>query len=121
MAPIRRHPQRYNRGSAGCMKGEVMTGFKGLFELQTPQDLLQKLQHDYQRLKDDPLNPYPAFDFFVTAEHMLEWVHPGYANKQPRTNLRKSNVLLQVCSHIANGSKHFEVEAPHHKQHKSVK
>ncbi len=95
-----------------------MTGFKGFFALQTPQDLLRKLQHDYQRLKDDPLNPYPAFDFFVTAEHMLGWVYPGYANRQQRTNLRNSNVLLQVCSHIANGSKHFELNDT---RHKSVK
>jgi hypothetical protein len=29
--------------------------------------------------------------------------------------MRQSSVLLQTCSHLANGAKHFEVEAKHHK------
>ncbi len=27
---------------------------------------------------------------------------------------RKKEVLLQICSHIASGAKHFKVEAKHH-------
>jgi hypothetical protein len=31
-----------------------MAKFKGFFELQTPQDLLQKLRHDFERLGNHP-------------------------------------------------------------------
>jgi hypothetical protein len=90
---------------------------EGLFELKTPKDLLKKLQSDYERLKRNNVDMYAAFDFFVTAEHLLDWVYPGDANKQQRTQARQNEILLEVCSHIATGAKHFKVEA---KQHKSV-
>jgi hypothetical protein len=90
---------------------------KGTFALKTPQDLLQKLRFDAEQLKKDPANTYLAFNFFVTAEHMKDWLYPGKANKRKRENLENSSILLQVCSHVANGAKHFEVEA---KRHRSV-
>ena len=95
-----------------------MSSFKGLFELQSPQDLLKKLHHDYARLQQSPLNQYAAFDFFVTAEHMLDWLYPNPNDSQKRKDVRDKSVLLQVCSHIANGSKHF---VPNDKRHVSVK
>lgn len=94
----------------------MTTGFKGFFELQTPQDLLRKLQHDYQRIQNSPLDQYAAFDFFVTAEHIPDWLYPE--NKAKQRQIRDSIVVLQICSHIANGSKHFEATA---NRHKSVK
>jgi len=87
---------------------------QGLFELQTPKDLLKKLQSDYERLKADQADTYAAFDFFVTAEHLLDWIYPGDANKQKRTQRRQNEILLQICSHIASGAKHLKVEAKHH-------
>jgi len=93
-----------------------MSSFRGLFELQSPQDLLEKLHHDYARLQQSPLDQYAAFDFFVTAEHMLDWLYPN--DSQKRKNVRDQSVLLQVCSHIANGSKHFVASD---KRHVSVK
>jgi len=51
---------------------------KGLFQLQTARDLLAKLGHDYERLRNSPNDAYVAFDFFVTAEHILDWLHPGW-------------------------------------------
>jgi hypothetical protein len=91
-----------------------VTGFGTLENLA---DLLAKLRHDFSRVTDDPADSFAAFDFFVTAEHMLDWAHPGYANRQPRESLRRDHVLLQVVSHIASGSKHFVAEA---RQHESV-
>jgi len=45
--------------------------FQGLTkELQTPKNLLDKLQFDFARIKANPLDVYAAFDFFVTAEHV---------------------------------------------------
>lgn len=94
-----------------------MTAFKGLFALQTPSDLFRKLEHDYERILASPMDAYAAFDFFVTAEHVVDWLYPNDSDKKQRENLRQANLVLQACSHIANGSKHFEARA---KQHGSV-
>ena len=87
---------------------------KGIFELSKPTDLLKKLHHEFEQLRKEPDNTYVAFNFFVTAEHILDWLYPKKANKKKREKLRDSSVLLQICSHIASGSKHFEVEDRHH-------
>lgn len=87
--------------------------FTGFFELKTPNDLFKKLEYDMKRLKLSPRDAYAAFDFFVTAEHMLDWLYPN--KPKQRTADRKDNRLLQICSHIANGSKHFEATGKHHK------
>lgn len=60
---------------------------EGVFSLKTPKDLLGKLQHDYERLKANRLDTYAAFDFFVTSEHLLDWIYPGEANKEHRTTM----------------------------------
>jgi len=91
-----------------------MADMKGTFELKTPHDLLKKLQFDLHQLENDSTNTYLAFNFFVTAEHMKDWLYPGKSNKAIREALENSSVLLQVCSHVANGAKHFNVEAKHH-------
>jgi hypothetical protein len=88
---------------------------KGIFELKTPADLREKMRRDLAKMKSEPLNTDHAFNFFITSEHMLDWVYPGNANKAKRTNARQNSILLEVCSHLANGAKHFEVEFKHHK------
>ena len=88
---------------------------QGIFELKTPSDLLKKLEHDLARIEANLLDSYAAFDFFVTAEHMLDWVYPN--DKEARRQERDSRVELRICSNIANGSKHFEATA---KQHDTV-
>ena len=84
----------------------------GIFELRNPSDLLQKLRHDYERVRVNVMDSYAAMDFFLTAEHMVDWLFPK--SRAARENLR-STPLLALCSHIANGAKHFEAKAPHHK------
>jgi hypothetical protein len=37
-----------------------MTGHKGFARLQTPHDLLQKMEHDFARMQVAPLDPYAA-------------------------------------------------------------
>jgi hypothetical protein len=87
--------------------------FKGFGGLKTPQDLLRKVRHDFGRLKAEPMNEYAAFDFFVSSYHMLDWLHPSdKASKEAEEN---STPLLQICSHLANGAKHFEARMKHHK------
>ena len=97
-----------------------MSNFMGFARMTRPADLLVKMQHDLSRMEQELADPYPAFDFFVTAEHLLDWVYPdnsGSKNKKIRAQKRQSEPLLRVTSHLANGAKHFQVTA---KRHKSV-
>ena len=85
------------------------------------QDLLTKLQSDLAKLRDRPADAYLAYNLFVTAEHMLDWVwpgNPGGAAALEREKVRQSEALLQVVSHLATGAKHFQ---PNPKKHHSVK
>lgn len=90
---------------------------RGLFQLQSAHDLLAKLRHDYGRLREAPNDPYVAFDFFVTAEHLLDWVYPGALGRSSRTAERDSHAILQVISHLATGAKHM---VPEDRRHVSV-
>jgi hypothetical protein len=92
-----------------------MRAFKGFGSLKTPMDLLQEIRYDSGRLCDAPDNIYAAFDFFVTACHMLDWLHPN--DDKGRKDEETKCPLLQICSHLANGANHFEATA---KQHTSV-
>jgi hypothetical protein len=94
-------------------KESPVTEFKGFGELQTPGDLVRKLEHDLDRLKNSPQDQYAAFDFFVTAEHIVDWLHP--TDRTAREAMRSSSPLLRITSHIANGVKHFEAKAKHHR------
>lgn len=87
---------------------------KGLFQLRTVDDLLAKLRHDHQRLQQAPNDAYVAFDFFVTAEHMLDWRYPGSSGKNQRSAERNSQLILQIVSHLATGAKHMVPEDPRH-------
>jgi len=95
------------------------SNFKGFASLKTSGDLLGKLKYDYKRMLSNPYDAYAAFDFFVTAYHMLDWLHPiptGKAaqkkNDEARSAEETGSILLQVCSHIANGVKHFQATRP---------
>jgi hypothetical protein len=93
-----------------------MSKFQGFFDLATPPDLLKKLRNDLSRIQQNLTDSYAAFDFFVTAEHILDWKYPdtgGNVNKRRRKQLRTTVPLLRVTSHLANGAKHFK--ATHHK------
>ena len=92
----------------------VVTKPTGFFQLTAPADLLRKLEHDYRRLTKTPADPYPAFDFFITAEHLLDWSYPGDEGKAKRNQLRAAHPLLRVVSHIANGAKHMVLDDSRH-------
>ena len=93
--------------------------FQGFFKLKTKQDLLDKLNREYLQLLESPLNQDIAFNFLVTAEHMVDWVYPDNDKRNDkrseRKRLRNSNQILQICSHIASGAKHFKATASKHK------
>jgi hypothetical protein len=74
---------------------------RGIFDLTTPEALVSKLYVEFEQFQNNPNDTYQAFNFFVTAEHIPDWLD--------EKNLRKQEPLLRICSHIANGAKHFEV------------
>ena len=77
----------------------MLKGFLGLF---TAKDLFEKLKSDYEAFCAEPKDSYKAFNFFVTAEHLPDWIeNVGIKYKDP---------ILRVCSHLATGAKHFEVK-----------
>jgi hypothetical protein len=88
----------------------------GIFELTTAKDLYAKLKRDFSAFESAPLDSDIAFNFFVTAWHLLEWAYPRDSAVQKQ--IRDSNIVLQICEHLAVGAKHFE---PTSKKHKSVK
>jgi hypothetical protein len=87
----------------------------GFFDLRTVRDLREKMRKELDNLKKNPLSVYAAFNFFVTAEHMVDWLHP--TDEDEHKNLRRNYPLLATCSHLANGGKHFILKS---KWHKSV-
>lgn len=94
--------------------------FKGFALLQQPTDLVAKLAHNFERIQAHPDDAYAAFDFFVTAEHIVDWLFPdspGINQSSARKTKRESSELLKITSHVANGAKHFQALA---KQHNSV-
>jgi hypothetical protein len=90
----------------GPQRGHAMSDF---FRLKNAFDLREKLRRDLEKLKAKPLDADAAFNFFITALHMLDWVYPGKTNAK-RVAAEKSSVLLRVCADLGNGAKHFELE-----------
>lgn len=89
---------------------------EGFFDLQTPEHLLHKLEWEYTQWQDHPLNTYRAWNFFVTAEHLPDWI----ARTGPRipkgfsiNDFKQEKSLLRICSHLANGGKHFRPKDEH--------
>lgn len=98
----------------------------GFANLLTTVDLFRKLEHDRERMSRDPSDVYAAFDFFVTAEHLLDWIlpdAPGLSRRSARQTRREKEPLLGITSHIASGAKHFRVTAKRHDsvQHADVR
>lgn len=76
------------------------------FELNTPLQLFQKMQADLEALESSGQDARIAFNFFVTAEHLPDWL--GLRSEV------KKHALLRVVSHLANGAKHFTLDPKRH-------
>jgi hypothetical protein len=99
---------------------ELMTnGLVGFFHLQSPEDLFMKLQRDFRRLRSNPADSDAAFDFFVTATHIPEWLRRAQRLHKPPTSPRE-RALLAICAHLGNGAKHFVVNRHDAVQHGDV-
>jgi hypothetical protein len=85
----------------------------GLGALQSPQDLLAKIQRDLKRMEVNPLDSDAAFDFFVTAYHMHEWIshaYPGQSKSEYWKDVVRREPLLGITGNVGNGAKHFVAE-----------
>ena len=89
---------------------------KGFVELRNVKDYWKKLLFDFDHLRENEEHTYTAFNFFVTAYHLIDWIFEGQKSEE-RTELHQKP-LMKLCSHIANGAKHFHIDS---KRHKSVK
>jgi hypothetical protein len=92
-----------------------MTQLNGFFSLRTPRDLLAKVEADYCRMKAaDPGSvdaQYAAFDFFVGANHLPDWVQqPTGKSKSDLRNYQDGALV----DHVASGAKHFRVTVERH-------
>lgn len=85
----------------------------GAFDLQTSQDWLQRLERELQRFRETPNDRDAAINFFVAAESMLDWKHPGDQNASVRKAIRASEALLRVVWDLASLSKHLQVRPQH--------
>lgn len=80
---------------------------KGVFGLHGASDLLKKLEWEFEKLNAEPTNPYIAYNFFVTAWHLLEWKYPDPNGTSERKRIKNEQPILQICEHLAVGAKHF--------------
>jgi hypothetical protein len=92
-----------------------MSELNGFFLLRTPKDLREKLEADFNRLRGaDPTSlhaQYAAFDFFVTAEHLPDWLSRSTGGSLTSHRAYPEGALV---SHVANGAKHFRVDIDRH-------
>lgn len=92
-----------------------MSQLDGFFSLRTPEDLLRKLETDWERLRAaDPASveaQYAAFDFFVTAGHMPEWLWQDRGGSEADYRTYDDHALIW---HITNGAKHFRADPQRH-------
>ena len=96
-----------------------MPGSVGVFDLTTPGHLYAKLSRELGRMRATLTDVDHAFNFFVTAEHLPDWIHPGddKDSKLARRAIRHGRALTRIVSHLATGAKHFD---PRGEQHESV-
>lgn len=87
---------------------------QGFFSLTSASDLIAKARSDLDAFRSKPLDSYRAFNFFVTARHVPDWLFPG--DEKAQKALFDKHVELRVCRHLADGMKHLVLKAPHHTQ-----
>lgn len=97
---------------------------QGFFTIQTPADLVAKCEHDLARIRERPGDPYPAFDFFIAARHVPDWIATADVDRRVENILddrcRKeiaelaesifnAHPRLKIARHLADRSKHLVV------------
>lgn len=84
-----------------------------------PPDMLEKIHHDHERLKEGVKNlrgspkeaHYAAYDFLTSAYHSLEWVGLCEGPKREK-DLKNCNALFNLVGEVVNGVKHCIHKGP---------
>ena len=69
--------------------------------------MLRKLEHDFERMRSQLDDPYAAFDFFVTARHLSEWMTT--AEKKSLNASEEYLKLRAAIRDVGDSAKHFEI------------
>ena len=85
---------------------------EGFFDISTPEDLYRKLKGDFDDLRSSPFDSRKAFNFFVTATHIADWINDG--DRKKTNQFRNKFSVLKVCNHLACNGKHFRLDDPAH-------
>lgn len=87
-------------------------------KLESCEDMHQKLQFEYERLKTNNWHEYDLFNFLVTTWHLFhDWVKNDKAAKRDVLNKKKNNtppdmmVVVNIARDLTNGSKHYKLDA----------
>ena len=92
--------------------GIATTPMAGLFDLVSANDLCAKLDHDYRKVKASPSDVFAAFDFIVTAWHLLEWRYPNSEGRAVRQSLCEQYPVIGLCEHLCVSGKHYTPSNP---------
>lgn len=88
--------------------------------LHTCEDLLEKLRWEFRLLEKQWDNPYLAFNFAVTANHLFaDWIKRIGNTEQRRRINRLPEIgkkLFFVWRDVANASKHWELDEKNKKK-----
>jgi hypothetical protein len=82
---------------------------RGIFNLKTPHQLFEKLQRDFAHVKKFPEDSDAWFNFFVTADHLADWVT---GNEDDAKKMQQSHALLRVVHRLSINAKHYEQKPP---------
>src|SRR4051812_13358756 len=75
------------------------------------------MEHDYRRMLAAPHDAFPASDFFIAAEHIVDWRWPDDGRMQREV---RSHDPGKTVSHLASGAKHFEATQARHQSVRAV-
>jgi hypothetical protein len=76
------------------------------FELRTPKDMLEKARREHERLVSD-FNIDHLFNFFVTANHIRDYVYRSRLVSQQSLEEFMSNQDLRDCRDLCDQGKHL--------------
>ncbi len=77
-------------------------------ELRTPQDILQKAKREYVRLKSN-FNIDNVFNFFVTANHIRDYIEKNDAVPQADIEKFFENQDMKDCRDLCDKAKHLRL------------
>jgi len=78
------------------MEENSLLKLKGFASLQNPEYLLSKLGFDFDRMKKKPEYSYAVFDFFMTAEHIIDWILPDTREQKRRTERTEFRIITSI-------------------------